>query len=95
MFEKIVQDKAAYLKENYPFYPIPKLTAHRLCIHCDKVILVGDFKVFVGHDRFEYICCPNAPQCSGTVIDWVDPPRGQRGAPAAQDFRGISPTESN
>jgi hypothetical protein len=33
---------------------------------------VGDFKVFADEEEFEYICCPNAPDCDGTVIDWMD-----------------------
>jgi hypothetical protein len=78
MFEKVIVDKSAYLKDNYPFYPIPSLTAKRLCIHCDKVIVVGEFKVLVGKNQFEYICCPNAPECNGTVIDWIKVPREKR-----------------
>jgi len=73
MKELIITDKQKYLEENYPFEGVPKLTDKMLCIHCDKIITVSDYKVFKGNDGFEYICCPNAPECSGTVIDWVEP----------------------
>jgi len=32
---------------------------------------VGDFKVFL-EDGEEFIYCPNAPECDGTIIDWMD-----------------------
>jgi hypothetical protein len=42
----------------------------RECIHCNNIINVGDFKVFIDEAGEEYICCPHAPKCDGTVIDW-------------------------
>ena len=71
MEEVHIADKAAYLEENYPFEGVPHLDVSCECIHCQKVIRVGDYKVFRGADGFEYICCPNAPACDGTVIDWM------------------------
>jgi hypothetical protein len=71
MEEIFIKDKQKYLKENYPFEEIPKLTDKKHCIHCDKDIVVGDFKVFFRNGE-EFICCPNAPECNGTLIDWVD-----------------------
>ena len=71
MKEIIIKDKLKYLQENSPF-EVPKLTDKKHCIHCDKDIIVGDYKVFV-EDGEEYICCPNAPECNGTIIDWMDP----------------------
>ncbi len=70
MKEVFPDDKQKYLEEYYPFAPVPALTARRRCIHCDRTFTVGDFKVFKADDGFEYICCPNAPDCDGTVIDW-------------------------
>lgn len=67
-----ISNKEQYLKENYPFKDIPKLTDKKRCIHCDSVITVGDFKVFKDKRDEEYICCPNAPECNGTVIDWFN-----------------------
>ena len=71
MKELIIKNKHQYLEENYPFEEIPKLTDKKHCIHCDNDIIVGDFKVFL-EDSEEYICCPNAPECDGTIIDWID-----------------------
>lgn len=73
MKELLIIDKQKFLKENYPFQDVPELTDQKRCIHCDEVITVGDFKVYKDETGFEYICCPNAPECNGTVIDWMDP----------------------
>lgn len=73
MEELIIPDKQKYLEKNYPFVGVPKLTDKKMCIHCENIITVGDYKVFKGEDGFEYICCPNAPECNGTVIDWMEP----------------------
>ena len=72
MTELTIPDKLTYLQENYPFTNIPALTDKKRCIHCDSVITVGDYKVYKDETGFEYICCPNAPECNGTVIDWID-----------------------
>lgn len=71
MKEIIIKDKQKYLQDNYPFEGIPDLTDKKHCIHCDKNIIVGDFKVFLVNGR-EFIYCPNAPECDGTIIDWMD-----------------------
>ncbi|MDP3914008.1 MAG: hypothetical protein Q8R96_09760 [Bacteroidota bacterium] len=72
MQEIIIENKQKYLDENYPFVDIPKLSDQKLCIHCDKVIKVVDYKVIQIKSGHEFICCPNAPECNGTVIDWID-----------------------
>lgn len=73
MKEVFVADKQKYIDEEYPFEPKLKLTDKKLCIHCGEIITVGDYKVFrdegMGQD---YICCPNTPDCNGSIIDWVD-----------------------
>ena len=71
MKEIIIKDKQKYLQDNYPFEGVPKLTDKKHCIHCDNDIVVGDYKVFL-EDGEEFIYCPNAPECDGTVIDWMD-----------------------
>lgn len=71
MEEIIINGKEKYLKENYPFGNIPKLTSEICCIHCDTIFKVGEYKVFKDRSGEEYICCPSAPDCSGTVIDWI------------------------
>lgn len=45
MQEIIIENKQKYLDENYPFTDTPNLSDQKLCIHCDKVIKVGDYKV--------------------------------------------------
>ena len=72
MEEIKIINKQQYLNEHYPFAEVPELTDNKLCIHCDKIITVGNFKVFKNNSGFEYICCPNAPTCDGTLIDWVE-----------------------
>jgi len=71
MKELTIKNKQEYLNENYPFSEIPKLSDKKSCIHCNEIITVGDFKVFKDSTDFEFICCPNAPECDGTIIDWL------------------------
>ena len=71
MTEIKIEDKQKYLNENYPFADIPKLEDKKECIHCGNIITVRDFKVFKDELGAEYIYCPNAPDCDGTVIDWL------------------------
>lgn len=72
MEELRIKNKEKYLSENYPFTDIPKLTDKKVCINCNSVITVGEYKVFKSESGFEYICCPTAPHCNGTVIDWIN-----------------------
>lgn len=71
MIEIKIEDKQEYLNKNYPFEEIPTLTEEKECIHCGNIITVGNFKVFKDELGYEYIYCPNAPDCDGTVIDWL------------------------
>lgn len=70
-----IADKELYLRKNYPFVIVPKLTDKKHCIHCNQKIKVGNFKVQISNN-LEIIVCPNAPECDGTVIDWLDKPFG-------------------
>ncbi len=72
MKEILIEDKQKYLVENYPFSEIPDLADRKKCLHCGSNIVVGNYKVFADELGAEYICCPNAPKCDGTVIDWID-----------------------
>jgi len=77
MEEVFVEDKQKFLNEEHPFlHGHHKLTEKFRCLHCGEVITVGDYKVFKDADAvdpdFLYICCPNAPECDGTIIDWID-----------------------
>lgn len=68
---KEIKDKETYLKKHYIFKDVPKLTDQKKCIHCGENFIVGDYKVeLVG--KIEYIVCPNAPDCDGTLIDWIN-----------------------
>ena len=71
MAEVFIENKEKYLNENYPFEDIPKLTDKQICIHCNRIITVGEYKVFTNETNMEFICCPNAPECNGTLIDWI------------------------
>lgn len=72
MEEIIITNKKKYLDDNYPFVGTPKLTDKKRCIHCNEIITVGDFKVYKINNEVELIYCPNAPECNGTLIDWID-----------------------
>lgn len=71
MKEIIIKNKAQYLYDNYPFQDVPKQTDEKRCLHCDTVFKVSEYKVFKDGFCEEYICCPNAPECDGTIIDWM------------------------
>ena len=71
MEQIIIIDKKKYLNENYPFGNVPELTSEICCIHCDTIYKVEDYTVFKDEDGDEFICCPSAPDCDGTVIDWI------------------------
>lgn len=70
MKEVFIKDKQKYLNDEYPFEDKPNLFDKKRCLHCGSIITVGDYKVFK-IDWEEYICCPNAPKCNGTIIDWA------------------------
>lgn len=72
MIELKIIDKQKYLEEHYPFKGMPKLSNKLECMHCNSIFTVGDYKVYKAEDGFEYIFCPNAPKCNGTVIDWIE-----------------------
>ena len=74
---KKIENKEDYLKRHYPFGDIPKLNDKKHCLHCGNDFLVGDYKVQTEYNYFtgkeeNYIVCPNAPECDGTVIEWID-----------------------
>jgi hypothetical protein len=69
------KQKRTYLRRHYPFSPVPDLDDRKLCIHCEREICVGDFKL-VDFGVGDLITCPNYPDCDGTCIDWVEVPHG-------------------
>lgn len=68
---KEIKNKESYFKKNYPFGDRPKLTDKKRCLHCKREFVVGDYKVQIDY-TLEYIVCPSAPACNGTVIDWTN-----------------------
>lgn len=62
-----MSEKKAYLEKHWSSIDF---NDKKTCIHCSQQIKVSDFKIEV-LNGFEYICCPNAPQCDGTIIDWM------------------------
>ena len=72
MEEILIKDKQKYLNDS-PLYKVaPKLTDKKKCLHCCNIISVGDYKVFRNTSGDEFICCPNAPECNGSAIDWFE-----------------------
>jgi hypothetical protein len=72
MEELTIKDKQKYLNDNFPFDLVPRLTDKKCCLMCDLTFTVGNYKVFKDVTGAESICCPNAPNCFGTAIDWID-----------------------
>lgn len=72
MEEVKIKDKQKYLNDHFPFDKVPLLTDKKVCMQCDLVFKVGDYKVFKDIVGNESICCPNAPDCFGTAIDWLE-----------------------
>ncbi|UAY53208.1 hypothetical protein [Ferruginibacter albus] len=72
MKEVNIADKQKYLKDNYPFEPVPNISEKRRCLHCGIVFTISDYKVFKDIINGELIYCPDAPECDGTAIDWID-----------------------
>jgi len=66
-----IRKKQLFLDAKDPFKSKLKLIDRVFCMHCGETITVGDYKIEL-LDGYEYICCPNAPKCSGTIIDWQD-----------------------
>lgn len=71
-----VENKEQYLKDKFPLGNTPKMDDKKYCLHCGEIITVGDYKVERAYNEiakgdFDYIVCPNAPECTGTAIDWM------------------------
>ena len=66
-----IKAKKVYFNNRYPFRPKLKLTDKQVCLHCEKEFFVGDYQILIENNK-EYIVCPNAPECDGTLIDWMD-----------------------
>ncbi len=71
-----IKAKKKYISNRNPFKEIDKLTDKKICIHCGKEIIVGDYKILIEKNKknelLDYIVCPNAPECDGTIMDWQE-----------------------
>ena len=70
-----IKAKKIYLSNRSPFKEIDNLTDKKICSHCGKEIVVGDYKILIRKDEDDLndlIACPNAPECDGFIIDWFD-----------------------
>lgn len=72
-----IKAKKEYLENTSPFLDIPKLTDKKTCLHCNKNIIVGDYKILIQEEIsgnmtsfIDIITCPNS-DCDGTLIDWI------------------------
>lgn len=61
MKEIIISDKQKYFDEHYPFKDTPKLTDRKKCIHCDKIITVGEFKVLKTNEGMNIFAAQTLP----------------------------------
>jgi hypothetical protein len=70
IFIDIPKEKRQEFFEKRNFLPDMNYNSKRCCIHCNEIINVSEYKVEL-LDDIEYICCPNAPTCTGTLIDFM------------------------
>jgi len=67
--EVFVENKQGYLEEHK--ISDVGFEDEMMCCHCEEKIKVKDYKlVSVCGDDFDYISCPNWPECDGTILDW-------------------------
>ena len=69
-----IKAKKEYLTNCSPF-KADNLADKKICMHCRKEIVVGDYKIRIekkGSSVVDLIACPNAPECDGFIIDWFD-----------------------
>lgn len=70
-----IKNKEKFLKDNAIFEV--NINDKRHCIHCGQDFFVKDYKVEIVYMDIkdivpvDFIVCPNAPNCDGTMIDWV------------------------
>ncbi|NMA41868.1 MAG: hypothetical protein GX946_00635 [Oligosphaeraceae bacterium] len=64
-------DKAAVLRQLYPFSPCPELHEIRFDLHEEKYFRVGDYKV-IRELGWNFIVSPYYANSGGMVIDWME-----------------------
>lgn len=66
---EVKPDDREYILNRFNPFKDYKLTDVRYCFHCEQNITVGNYKLELLDGQY-YVCCPNAPKCSGTIIHW-------------------------
>jgi hypothetical protein len=69
-FIEIPQEERKEFFEKHNFFPDMNYDSKRCCIHCNEIITVSEYKIELLNDM-KYICCPNAPSCTGTLLDFM------------------------
>jgi len=70
IYIEIPQEERKEFFEKHNFLPDMNYNSKRCCIHCNKIIAVSEYKIEL-LDDIKYICCPHAPSCTGTLIDFM------------------------
>ena len=84
--------KGEVLRQLYPFFPVPALSALMLDIHEEKLFKVGEFRVLRG-GSMDWLVSPYFPVSGGTVIDWVEPDEDDLAAIASGRAFGSDPAK--
>lgn len=69
-FIEIPTEERKEFFEKHNFFSDMNYDSKRYCIHCHEIITVSEYKIELLND-IKYICCPNAPSCTGTLIDFM------------------------
>ena len=64
-------DKAALLRQLYPFTPCPALHEKRFDLHEEKYFKVSDYKV-IRERGWNFLVSPYYANSGGMVIDWME-----------------------
>ena len=74
-------DRQKFLNKHSPFSKKIDIEEKKECIHCGEIIRVKDYKVEqldLPKETVYLILCPNAPRCSGTIMDWFPVPKNKK-----------------
>lgn len=71
-YEHCNSDPESYEKAGYDYVKkdFSNLEARRMCVICQSIFNLGDFKVEAYLDM-EFIVCPHFPLCSGNILHWM------------------------
>jgi len=63
------ENKAAFLRKEWPFLHRPKMNDMVRCIHCWDEYKMKEYVTIIHPQHGYMICCKNYPKCDGTAID--------------------------